>query len=328
MYPLQARHTFGLYSQTSNLITIQDNCFSNIDTQGPVWILGQGSNCVFVDDFEGTILHINSKGIDIKEYEASFEVAVQAGEDWHKLVMMLLNHGIYGAENLALISGTVGAAPIQNIGAYGIEVERFIQTVKFIELGSGLNHMLTREECKFGYRDSIFKQQLANQVVITEVVFCFPKDSQVCAEYGELQGLNKPTAKDIFDKVIEIRTAKLPDPAKIGNAGSFFKNPVIKTSLVEQLKQQWHKLPFFKVDDKHVKVPAAWLIDQSGFKGKKVGGIQCHPSQPLVLTNDGSGNASELLALAREIQSTVKNNFSISLENEVRLIGKAGMISL
>ncbi|MDC0603139.1 UDP-N-acetylmuramate dehydrogenase [Aliiglaciecola sp.] len=328
MYPLQARHTFGLNSQTSNLITIQDNCFSNIDTQGPIWILGQGSNCVFVDDFEGTVLHINSKGVDIKECATSFEVSVQAGEDWHTLVTLLLNHGIYGAENLALIPGTVGAAPIQNIGAYGVEVEAFIKAVKFIELDNGHNHMLTRAECKFGYRDSIFKQQLANQVVITEVVFSFPKDSQVCAEYGELQGLNKPTAKDIFDKVIEIRTAKLPDPAKIGNAGSFFKNPVITTSLVEQLKQQWHKIPFFKVDDKHVKVPAAWLIDQSGFKGKKVGGIKCHPSQPLVLTNDGSGHASELLALAREIQSTVKNNFSISLENEVRLIGKAGMISL
>lgn len=328
MYPLSSLHTFGLNSKAVNYVSFQNTHSVLAQIDEPHWILGQGSNCVFVDDFEGTIIHVNSKGVAITELDDRFEVVVQAGEDWHQLVITLLKHGIYGAENLALIPGTVGAAPIQNIGAYGVEVEQYIQAVQFVELGSGQTHVLNHAECQFGYRDSIFKQTLNRTALITQVTFSFPKQWHARIEYGELKKLENPTAHDVFHAVTDIRQAKLPDPAKIGNAGSFFKNPIIDKSAFEKLRENWPKVPFYKVDEQQVKVPAAWLIEQAGFKGKREGGIQSHPTQPLVLTNDGTGSADELLHLAREIKARVEAGFAVNLENEVNLIGKKGIISL
>ena len=223
----------------------------------------------------------------------------------------------------------MGAAPIQNIGAYGVEVEHFIHQVDFYDLCKQSYRSLNRENCEFAYRDSVFKNCLADRIVITSVTFSIPKIWQAVEHYGELRELSEPSAMDIFNKVIKVRQSKLPDPKKIGNAGSFFKNPIIGLEHYSQLQKTWPSMPSYALDNiAKVKVPAAWLIDKLGFKGKKIGGIGCHPNQALVLTNDGSGTGEQLLQLARAIKSAVLQEFSIVLENEVRLIGKHGPVTL
>ena len=294
----------------------------------PYIILGEGSNTVFLEDYVGTVIKMSATGVSLEHTDSHYYVTAKAGENWHKLVTWCLKNDIFGLENLALIPGTVGAAPIQNIGAYGIEIERFIHTVEYLELSCGQLKSMTREDCQFSYRDSIFKQSLLNQVVITQVTLSLPKEWSPVAHYGELKKLIKPTAMDIFKTVVAMRQSKLPDPDKLGNAGSFFKNPVIPNTLFEKLKLDWPSIPSYSVDKKTVKVPAAWLIDTLGFKGKKVGGITCHNNQPLVLTNDGTGTGQELLSLARGIRTKVQQTFAITLENEVRLIDKNGAIIL
>ena len=292
------------------------------------YILGEGSNTVFLEDYQGTVIKPAFMGINIEHTDTHYQLKVGAGENWHQLVLWCTQHQIYGLENLALIPGTVGAAPIQNIGAYGIEIEKFIHQVDYYDLSERCHKSLDSLGCEFAYRDSVFKNRLADQVVITSVTFGIPKNWQAVMHYGELKQLSEPNALDILNKVVAVRQSKLPDPAKIGNAGSFFKNPVIALNHYTKLQQTWPCIPSYPVDTDKVKVPAAWLIDQLGFKGKKIGGIGCHPNQALVLTNDGSGTGEQLLQLARAIKASVLSEFSIVLENEVRLIGKTGPVIL
>ena len=292
------------------------------------YILGGGSNTVFLEDYQGTIIKPAFMGIDLKQADTHYMLKVGASENWHQLVLWCMQHQIYGLENLGLIPGTVGAAPIQNIGAYGVEVEQFIHHVDYYDLSDQSHKSLDSLSCEFAYRDSVFKKRLAGQVVITSVTFAIPKRWQAIMHYGELKELLEPNAMDIFNKVVEVRRRKLPDPAKINNAGSFFKNPVIALDHYTKLQQRWPSIPSYPVDIDKVKVPAAWLIDQLGFKGKKVGGISCHHTQALVLTNDGSGTGKQLLQLARAIKDAVLGEFSIMMENEVRLIGKNGPVIL
>ncbi|GAB2687638.1 UDP-N-acetylmuramate dehydrogenase [Aliiglaciecola aliphaticivorans] len=306
-----------------------DNDFSILKSiDAPLWILGEGSNCVFLEDFDGTVIKVDSKGKTIKEFSDYFQLTVNSGENWHQLVCFCMQNGIFGLENLALIPGSVGAAPIQNIGAYGVELNQFIKQVVCIDIDSGEQQVLANEECKFGYRDSIFKRQLAGKVIITQVVLHIPKRWQACNHYGELAKLKQPSPEQIFAQVVAIRQAKLPDPKDIGNAGSFFKNPLVSNKHFASLQCDWPDLPCYSVDHNSVKVPAAWLIDHLGLKGKQIGGIQCHPSQPLVLTNNGTGSGAELLEMARHIQAKVESTFSIHLENEVNLIGNKGLVKL
>lgn len=331
MIDLTPLHTFGLPASAQNIIDIADTSVADSfgQWQTEPWILlGQGSNSVFIEDFEGTVYRITSKGKQVEELADSYRLTVNAGENWHQLVIFCLQNNLPGFENLALIPGTVGAAPIQNIGAYGVELERFIEAVECISLEDGKTFQLTRKECHFGYRDSVFKSQLANQVLISRVIFRLPKQWQAVQHYGELASLDSPNASQIYHKVVEIRTAKLPDPIVTANAGSFFKNPLVSRKHLAALQCDWHDIPFYEVNQQCVKVPAAWLIDKQGFKGRREGGIQCHPSQPLVLTNDGTGTGAQLLSLAREIRAQIEQTFSIRLENEVRLIGRQGAISL
>lgn len=328
MHSLKSLHTFGLAAQSKHLISLEDDYSQLKNIDGPLWILGEGSNCIFLEDFEGTVLKLQSKGKTLKEHSRHFELTVNAGENWHELVCYCLQNNIDGLENLALIPGSVGAAPIQNIGAYGVELNQFVNRVYFIEIATGKLSSLSNQECQFGYRDSVFKRQLAGKVIITQVVLHIPKQWQACNHYGELSVLKEPDAKQIFDKVVAIRKSKLPDPDEIGNAGSFFKNPLVTNKHFASLQCDWPDMPCYSVDHNSVKVPAAWLIDHLGFKGKQVGGIQCHPNQPLVLTNNGQGTGIELLDLAREIQTNVEDTFSIHLENEVRLVGKKGLVAL
>lgn len=330
MHSLQTLHTFGLPAFAVAL----DSIYSLVGAKQQIhqlthpafYILGEGSNTVFLEDFSGTVFKMAIKGIAVREEHEHYVLEVGAGENWHSLVEWCLARHIDGLENLALIPGTVGAAPIQNIGAYGVEVEQFIHSVDYLCLTSGEIKTLDRAECQFGYRDSIFKQHLAGKFIIGLVRFRIPKRWQANAQYAELSALLNPDARQIFAKVVQVRQTKLPDPKKIGNAGSFFKNPVIHKSLYAQLQQRYPQIPCYSVDEQHVKVPAAWLIDQLGFKGKRSGGIQCHTTQPLVLTNDGSGTGQALLALARQIKQAVSQQYAIELENEVQLVSNHGLV--
>lgn len=331
MFDLKPYHTFGFAAQAKGWVDITDPLqipSLQLTPHTPFLLLGQGSNCVFVEDFDGIVVHINILGKKTEVHSDGYRLTVNAGENWHELVEHCIQSQIYGFENLALIPGTVGAAPIQNIGAYGVEIARFIESVHGFDIVSGKPFTLTAEECRFGYRDSIFKRDMQGRSLITQVVFWLPKKWQAITHYGELAQLNAPTPLDIFNKVMQIRQQKLPDPKQIGNAGSFFKNPLVSRKHFAALLCDWPELPYFDVDQNSVKVPAGWLIEQLGFKGKRDGGIQCHPKQALVLTNDGNGTGEQLLNMARLIQKTVYQAFSIRLENEVRLIGKKGLIAL
>lgn len=331
MISLSSLHTFGLTNSCRNLTHLTDVeqveqvLLSDPDKH---FIIGGGSNCVFVEDFDGTIVKNDIRGRIASVGDSHVNLEVGAGENWHQLVVWCLDNGIYGLENLALIPGTVGAAPIQNIGAYGVEIASFIDYVAFYDFETRQLQRLRKEDCQFGYRESIFKRQLDGKMIIVEVGLCLPRVWQGVSHYGELAAMTNPSAKDIFNKVVEIRQAKLPDPEKLGNAGSFFKNPVISIGHYQELQEQWPEIPHYPVSEEQVKVPAAWLIDQLGFKGKTRNGIRCHPTQSLVLTNLGMGKGEDLLGLAREIRDSVQHSFAIELENEVRLVGKGGLISL
>jgi UDP-N-acetylmuramate dehydrogenase len=332
VYSLTSMHTFALPSVAQQLlkITSLDDLpahFQAIKTECCL-VLGEGSNTIFLENYQGTVVKMCLKGIDYQQTADFHQLTVSAGENWHELVLWCLQRNIFGLENLALIPGSVGAAPIQNIGAYGVEIERFIQKIEYYDIAAAKLKYLNHAQCKFAYRESIFKSQLAQQAVVTKVCLALPKCWQPQTKYGDLDHLVEPSAMEIFEKVVQIRQAKLPDPKTIPNAGSFFKNPIIEQTQLVQLRKNWPSLPSYKIDHRQAKIPAAWLIDTLGFKGKKLGGISCHPHQALVLTNDGSGTGQQLLQLARQIKAAVYAEFSIELENEVRLIGNQGAILL
>lgn len=332
MQPLTTFHSFGFPYFADAIVCL--SCLNDINAatqrlqNTPFFILGEGSNTVFLENYQGTLLKLEIKGISVEERDEEYLVKVGAGENWHQFVVWCLDNHIYGLENLALIPGTVGAAPIQNIGAYGVEVAQFIKRVHYYDIKQRQHKNLPADACEFDYRDSVFKQWDTNQIIVTHVEFTIPKDWQSVTHYGELKALLDPSPQDIFNKVVEIRKEKLPDPALIGNAGSFFKNPIIDSAHFSKLQSEWPSIPSYPLDEQSVKIPAAWLIDQLNFKGKKVGGISCHPQHALVLTNDGSGTGEQLLKLAREIKLAVNKVFSIVLENEVRLVDCRGLIDL
>ncbi|MDF2178577.1 UDP-N-acetylmuramate dehydrogenase [Aliiglaciecola sp. CAU 1673] len=327
MLSLNSFHTFGLSANAKNLVRLTD--VDQLIPAEPFYILGEGSNTIFLEDYEGCILQVCLKGVEITEHNDHYMVRVAAGENWHQLVIHLLQEKIFGLENLALIPGTVGAAPIQNIGAYGRELADFCHSVETLHLQNGEKTAIAAVDCQFGYRDSIFKQSEALALLITHVNLRFDKEWKPHNQYGELQALGEaPSPLEIYNKVVEVRQSKLPDPAKVGNAGSFFKNPVVEGDLFRLLKAKWAEIPGYSQEGGRVKIPAAWLIDTLGFKGKTVGGIACHAKQPLVLINQNHGTGQELLTLARDIRDSVYREFGIVLENEVRLMGKLGLITL
>lgn len=312
----------------SNVVELQNHIHRHSTNKQGFLVLGEGSNTIFTEDFTLPILRNKITGIKVTQTSDAYRVRVGGGENWHKLVSFCVNNDIGGLENLALIPGTVGAAPIQNIGAYGVEVETLIHSVEFYDTRTQTLSSFNREQCRFGYRDSIFKQQPEHQRIITHVEFALPKSYSLEHSYGPLQSLTEPSLRAIFDAVIAIRRQKLPNPDELGNAGSFFKNPSISKAHFETLKQNYSNIPGYDVDGGKVKVPAAWLIDYLGFKGKQLGNIACHVNQPLVLVNMGGGTGQDLLALARSIKQAVKDEFDISLENEVRLMGRDGALTL
>jgi UDP-N-acetylmuramate dehydrogenase len=289
------------------------------------YILGDGSNSLFVDECAPLIIKPEFKGINISESTDSYTVSVGAAENWHALVCLCINKGIFGLENLALIPGSVGAAPVQNIGAYGLELSKFCKQVKWFDLSKKEVKTLTNEQCQFSYRDSIFKNELHNKGIITEVIFSFPKEWRPNLSYAGLSELDENScAQQVMDKVIALRQAKLPDPDILPNAGSFFKNPIVSEAKLNSLKIIYPKIPYYPQNKGTVKLAAGWLIEQVGLKGYRENGVGVHEAQALVLVNYSSEQGQNIVELAKYVQQQVLSQFDISISPEVRMITATG----
>lgn len=291
------------------------------------YILGEGSNSLFCSTQAPMIVKPSFKGIEIAQDKAYFTVRVACAENWHDFVQFCVSRQIYGLENLALIPGSVGAAPVQNIGAYGVEVSNFIESISWFDFTTKTVIEYDKSECQFAYRDSIFKAQLKGQGVITHVQFKFPKAWQPVLSYQGLSDLNEPiSAEKIMNKVIELRASKLPDPKVLANAGSFFKNPVVSESCFEIMKQQYPDMPNYKQSSGDVKLAAGWLIEQAGLKGYRTGKVGVHKKQALVLVNFGGASGSDIVKLSQHVQKVVMEKFKINLIPEVRFVDSHGEI--
>ncbi|QMW02043.1 UDP-N-acetylmuramate dehydrogenase [Spirosoma foliorum] len=298
-----------------------------IDT--PKLILGGGSNVLLRQNFDGLVVKINIQGIDIiREDDNHVYLTAGAGVNWHELVLFCVKRGYAGMENLSLIPGTVGASPMQNIGAYGVELEQVFESLTAIHILTGEKRTFTHVDCAFGYRESVFKRELKGQYIITSVTFQLDKQPTFHTRYGAIQETltamgvseDKLTIKAVSDAVIQIRRSKLPDPAQIGNAGSFFKNPEIPKAQFDTLKTDYPTLPGYPAGDEQVKVPAGWLIEQAGWKGYRSGDAGVHAKQALVLVNYGTATGDEIISLAKQVQQSVQEKFGVSISPEVNIV--------
>ncbi|RCS27110.1 UDP-N-acetylmuramate dehydrogenase [Polaribacter sp. WD7] len=293
-----------------------------------VFLISGGSNMLLTKDIDKLVVHINIKGISIDKEDDNFVyLTVNAGENWNDFVLWCVSQNYGGLENLSLIPGNVGTCPIQNIGAYGVEVKDTITKVEAIDINSGKFVEFSNTECNFGYRNSIFKNKVKSKYVITAVCFRLTKNNhKLNTSYGAIEkelnskGIFNATLKNISDAVIAIRKSKLPDPNKIGNSGSFFKNPVISTHTFLELQKKYPSIPSYTVSRTEIKIPAGWLIEQAGFKGKRFGDCGVHNKQALVLVNYGNATGEQIYQLAQKIQDTILAKFGISLEIEVNVI--------
>jgi UDP-N-acetylmuramate dehydrogenase len=331
--PLKSLNTFGhdykaeyfvyIKSETEAVQLAREGAFR----RKPLLVLGGGSNLLFISDFNGIILHPVIEGIYLEE-ESTFDVIVSAGAgvNWDHLTDWAVARGFGGLENLSLIPGTVGAAPVQNIGAYGVEVKDSVLKVRAVEIKKGTLREFSREECSFGYRNSIFKGSLRGRYLITRVVFRLQKRPELFLDYGtlkqEAEKIGPLSLRSVRQAVINIRTSKLPDPGKIGNAGSFFKNPVITKSTAGLLSAQYPSIPLYDDSSGRKKVSAGWLIEQCGWKGRRVGDAGVHEKQALVLVNHGNATGREILDLSEQIRHSVNEKFGIMLEREVEVVGE------
>ncbi len=330
---LKELNTFGVDVNADKLITITTaeelkQALSLPEIKTNRWmVLGGGSNILFTRDFNGTVILNKIKGIEkIKEDDTHIWIKAGSGEVWHELVLWCVNKNYGGIENLSLIPGSTGAGPIQNIGAYGVEIKDVIESVEAIMVEDGSLRVLTNSECLFGYRDSIFKHELKGKCIIVSVVFKLSKNPEVNTSYGAIKqelekaGIIHPGIKDVSDAVIRIRRSKLPDPSALGNAGSFFKNPEVEKELYEKLKRDNETIPGFIQPSGKIKVPAGWLIEQCGLKGKRVGNTGTHKDQALVIVNYGNASGKEILDFADYVAAQVNSRFGITLEKEVNIV--------
>jgi UDP-N-acetylmuramate dehydrogenase len=310
--------TFGTRQELDQLI--------RANQRKPLLILGGGSNILLTKDFPGLVIKLEIKGIYLRhKNEDQLLVEVGAGEVWHELVLYCIQQDWAGLENLSLIPGTVGASPMQNIGAYGVEIKDVFHSLTALHRDSLTLKTFNAAACKFGYRESVFKNELKDQYVITSVTFALSKTPHFRIDYGAIQevllekGVKQPTLKAVSDAVIYIRESKLPNPKEIGNAGSFFKNPSISNIQFDALKAQHPSLPGY-TSTEGIKVPAGWLIEQAGWKGKRIGDVGVHAKQALVLVNYGAGTGEEIKSLSQQIQASVLEKFGIQLQPEVNFI--------
>lgn len=326
---LQALNTLGIAATASMYLRVT----SYADLQAvranphlstlPRLVLGGGSNLVLSGDFDGLVLHLANQGkMIVSEDDTHVVVRAQAGENWHEFVQWTLTQNLPGLENLSLIPGSVGATPIQNIGAYGSELKDFFHSLTYFDFATGEVCMLDRDACRFGYRDSIFKHELRHRAVILDVSFALPRSWQANLSYTELakelaaRGLSAPSAHEISEAVIAIRRRKLPDPAVMGNVGSFFKNPVVTQEIHVSLQEKYPQLVSYPQADGSVKLAAGWMIDQCGWKGRSLGAAGVHEKQALVLINRGGATGAEIVNLAHAIQDDVRQRFGVMLEIE------------
>lgn len=327
---LKEYNTFGIDVNAKRFVSITSvyQLQQLIKEEKDIFLISGGSNMLLTKDIETLVVHINFKGISIDQQNHNdVYITVNAGENWHEFVLWCVSLNYGGLENLSLIPGNVGTCPIQNIGAYGVEVKDTITKVEAIEIKTGKLVSFSAEECQFGYRNSIFKNKAKGKYILTSVSFKLTKNNhKLNTSYGAIEselsskGITNPTIKDISDAVITIRQSKLPDPKEIGNSGSFFKNPVISKELFEKLQKNYPNIPSYVISDTEIKVPAGWLIEQSGFKGKRFGNYGVHEKQALVLVNYGDASGKEIYELAQKIQRTIKDTFDINLEIEVNII--------
>ncbi|MDA9312078.1 UDP-N-acetylmuramate dehydrogenase [Vicingaceae bacterium] len=328
-------NTFGIEVFASEFVELNSSkdafaFFKSTDLNGKEFlILGGGSNLLLTEDFRGMVIKNNLKGIEvIKENDDSIVLKAGAGENWHEFVLQCIDKGYAGLENLSLIPGNVGASPMQNIGAYGVEVKDLITGVEAIELSTGKVKIFTNEECRFDYRSSIFKTTSKNQYFISSVNFKLSKKPDFNVSYGAIKsqldqnGIPQEslTIKAISDAVIAIRESKLPDPKKIGNSGSFFKNPIVSAAEFEQLKRKFKSIPAYQLPNGDYKLAAGWLIEKTGWKGYTEGNYGVHKNQALVLVNYGGASGLEIYDLSERILLSVKDKFRVKLEREVNIL--------
>ncbi len=329
---LKAFNTFGVDALAHSFVTISsigqlEQVFSQlISPEIPFLVLGQGSNLLFTRDYNGVIIKNEIEGIDVvDENEEHVYVKAGAGVNWHEFVLHCINHDWGGVENLSLIPGTIGAAPVQNIGAYGVELKDILHSLRAWDVRKKKLIEFSNTDCAFGYRNSIFKQDLKGVVVIGEVIFKLTKKHTIKVGYGAIKdelakkGISEPTIRDVSNAVIAIRSSKLPDPKLIGNAGSFFKNPVVTQHFFENLQKCYPDVVAYPSRN-DVKLAAGWLIEQAGWKGFHEGSVGCYDKQALVLVNLGGATGKEILNLAQRIQASVKGKFDVELEMEVNTV--------
>ena len=325
-------NTFGIDVTAEKFISINkiDDLKKVISKDKDILVLSGGSNLLLTQTIKKPVVHINLKGIEIlniSKNEDEVYVKVQAGENWHAFVLWCLDNNFGGIENLSLIPGNVGTSPMQNIGAYGVELKDVFYELEALEISSGVVKNFNKNKCKFGYRESVFKNKERGKFVIVSVTFKLTKNNhKLNTSYGAIQdelkklNIETPSIKNISDVVIKIRESKLPDPKKIGNSGSFFKNPVISNSQFKKIQIEHPLIPHYIIDELNVKIPAGWLIEESGLKGKRIGDAGVHKNQALVLVNYGNAKGEEIYKLAKIILNAVYENFSIALETEVNII--------
>lgn len=327
-------NTFGIHALARYMVTVASvdevrEAFGSTRFHDQLrLILGGGSNVLLTQDFPGLVIRNGLKGISVvEEDDDHIQLKVASGENWHAFVMYCVDRNFGGIENLSLIPGTVGAAPMQNIGAYGVEIKNVINSVEGINIETGSTRIFDREACAFGYRESVFKHQLRGKYFISSITLTLTKrNHQLNVSYGAIRdvlkerGIGEVTIQAVSEAVIAIRQRKLPDPSKIGNAGSFFKNPVIDAASFVELKRRYPEIPSYQEANDRIKIPAAWLIEQCGWKGKTLGNIGVHKNQALVLVNYGNGDGKKIWQLALDIQSSVRERFDIALQPEVNVV--------
>ena len=330
-HPLRSLNSFHVEAEAECIIEFDqsedlDQIFAQGNAPEKWYVLGGGNNILFTKRYDGTLIHPTGRNIEIlSEDDTSMRLRAEAGVDWDEFVSWCVEHKLWGAENLSLIPGTVGAAPVQNIGAYGVEAKDIIHAVHYFDTTSCEHRTLTHEECHFAYRDSIFKQELRGRAIITSVEFGLSKVPSPSLRYGDVQQQVEerggPTLRNIREAVCSIRQQKLPDTNLLGNAGSFFKNPIVRQEVADRLKQQHENMPIYPTPDPTLcKLAAGWLIDQAGLKGYRTGNVGVHDRQALVLVNHGDATGDEVIALAKYVQTKVAETFGVEIEAEVNIL--------
>src|SRR5690554_4139013 len=327
---LKTYNTFGIDCSARYFVSI--NSVSELKqalssrTSEELFVLGGGSNMLLINDLNALVLHINIKGIEVvKETDSVVYVKAMAGENWHNFVLHCIKNDFGGLENLSLIPGNVATAPIQNIGAYGVELKDVFVSCQALDLKENRQVTFKKEDCSFGYRDSVFKRNKGRYIITSVILKLTTKDHYKNISYGAIQsklrekGINGPSIQQISNAVISIRQSKLPDPKILGNGGSFFKNPVVSMNQFRDLQEQYPDMPHYSFGENQIKIPAGWLIEQCGYKGKRFQEVGVHKNQALVLVNYGNAKGEQLWELAQKIQKSVQNKFNIYIEPEVNI---------